>query len=264
MRTMLIALSVLISALGVADDWTPPKDPDPQVILSEAQADAKAGNFEVALAKHLWFHENALAIRPSLTGVRLSFAMSAWLKLGESYPPALEKLKEVRDETEKRIRDQDQVRVRFEDFHDLVAINRTLREEERTEEVFRWLDEFAEEDARRMFNVATPALIKQKAFELCGKYIDPPSDLARIGENYTRSLKMAGGKFGDSLREFAEKKLLNDAAILVAILVQNDRNIEAETAVKQAKRFVENTELQDKLDRQLQSALSGTVPQPWP
>lgn len=264
MRTALIAICVLLPLVCVADQWTPPENPDPQLILREAQADARAGNFEVALSKHIWFHENALALRESLTGVRLSFALSSWLELAEKYPPAMEKMKQIRDQTEERVRDQSQTRVRFDNFHDVVALNRTLRQEERTAEIFRWLDVIDEEDAKRMFIVATPALIKQKAFELCGKYIDPKRDLSRIGSNYTQSLKMAEGKFGDSLREFAEKKLLNDAATLVAILVQNDRNAEAEAAVEQAKNLVANADLKEELTRQLDSALTGTVPTPWP
>lgn len=91
---------------------------------------------------------------------------SHWLELGEVYPPALEKMKQVRDEVEKRIRDEEQVRVRFEDFHEFVAFNRTLREEQRTAATFKWLDETDAEDAKRLFIVAQPALIKQKAYDL--------------------------------------------------------------------------------------------------
>lgn len=264
MRIAAIAVCVLLPNIGLADDWTPPKNPNPQAILQEAKADTRNGRFEIALSKHLWFHENALTLRPSLSGVRRSFALSYWLELGESYPPALEKMKQVRDEAEKRIRDPDKVRVRFGDFHDFVALNRTLREERRTAETFQWLDDIDEEDAKRVFNVAKPALIKQKAYELCGKYIAPERDLSRIGERYASGLKLAGTKFDERYREFTEKKFLNAATTLVAILVQNGRKAEAEEAAEEAKGFVKNPDLQKKLNRQLKSALTGTVPNPWP
>jgi hypothetical protein len=264
MRIALIAFCVLLPNFCLADDWTPPENPDPQAILWEAKADAQAGRYEVALAKQLWYHENALTLQPSQSGVRLSFALSHWLELGESYPPALEKMKQVRDDTEKRIRDKDQVRVRFVDFHDFVALNRTLREEQRTAETFRWLDETDEEDARRVFDVAQPALIKQKAYELCGKYIDPERDLSRIGESYTMGLKLASEKFGEPHREFTEKKFVNATTTLVAILVQNDRKPDAEVAAEEAKKFVKDVKLQKTFNHQLESALKGTVPNPWP
>ncbi|MBC8352873.1 MAG: hypothetical protein H8E66_12835 [Planctomycetes bacterium] len=264
MRTVMFALFVLLPILSFADDWTPPENPDPHAILWEAKTDAQAGRHEVALAKQLWYHENALALQPAQSAVRLSFALSNWLELGESYPPALKKMKQVRDDVEKRVRDEDQVRVKFVDFHEFVAFNRTLREEQRTVETYKWLDETNAEDAKRVFHVAKPALIKQKEYELCGKYIVADRDLKRIGENYERGLKLAKDKFGERHREFTEKQFLNASTTLVALLVQNDQKTEAEEAAMTAKKFVKNADLQKKLDRQLELALEGTVPTPWP
>lgn len=264
MRISMLALCVLLPTLAIAEDWTPPENPDPNAILQEAHADTKNGRHEIALAKHLWFHENALALQPSQSGVRLSFALSYWLELGEAYPPALEKMKQIRDETEKRIRDEDQVRVRFVDFHDFVALNRTLREEQRTAETFQWLDESDEQDAKRMYNVAEPALLKREAYELCGKYVDPERDLTRIGKSYESGLKLAETRFGEQHREFTEKKFLNATTTLVALLVQNERKEEAEEAAKTAKKLAKDADLKKKLNLQLESALTGKVPDPWP
>jgi len=264
MRIAVFALCVLLPTIGLAEDWTPPEDPDPQEILREVRADVKNRRYEVALSKHLWFHENAISLRPSLSGVRLSFALSYWLELGEVYPPALEKMKQIRDETEKQIRDEKRIRVRFADFHDFVALNRTLREEHRTAETFQWLDETDEEDAQRVFHVAKPALVKQRAYDLCGKYIAPERDLSRIGQSYAMGLKMAGERFGEQHREYVERKFLNDVTTLVAILVQNDRKAEASETANEAKKIVKDPDLLRKLGEQLKSALAGTVPKPWP
>ena len=93
MRIAVFTLCVLLPTIGLAEDWTPPEKPDPEAILQEIREDVKNRRYEVALSKTLWFHENALALRPSLSGVRLSFALSYWLELGEVYPPALEEMK---------------------------------------------------------------------------------------------------------------------------------------------------------------------------
>lgn len=264
MRTLLLAFFLVLPTIGFADEWTPPDNPDPHVILQEARADTRAGRYEVALAKQLWYHDNALKLQPSQSGVRLSFALSHWLELGEEFPLALSKMKQVRDDVDARIRDKEQVRVKFTDFHEFVAFNRTLRDEQRTVDTFKWLDGASAEDAARVFHVAEPALIKLKQYELCGKYVEPERDLKRIGDNYESGLKLAKDRFGERHREFTEKKFLNDSTTLVALLAQTDRKAEAEQAAKTVKSFVKDAALQKKLDGQLESALKGIVPNPWP
>ncbi len=263
MRHLLLVLSLLSPAIIQAEEWTPPENPDASVILQEAATDAVAGKYEVALAKQTWYHENAVRLNPGQSGVRLSFALSQWLELGESYPPALEKLIQIRDETEKKIRDENRIRVRFEDFHDFTALNKTLRQEERTVELFKWLSETDTEDAKRMYGISEPALIKQKEYELCGKYIDPEKDVARIGESYSFGLTMVK-RFGQPHQDFIEKKVVNDAAMLVAILVKNDRVPEAKKAADELKGFVTDARLSRKLTQELDAAMEGTVPTPWP
>lgn len=264
MRIAIVVFFLLLTSLGVADDWVPPENPDPQAIMAEAKADTTAGRYEDALAKQLWYHENAIQLQPSLTGVRLSFALMNWLELGEAYPPALEKMKQVRDETEKRIRDKNKVRIRFEDFHDFVALNETLREEQRTAELFHWIDKHDEEDAQRVFDVARPALIKQGDFELCGKYTDSENEMSHVDRNYTLGLKMAKDRFGEQHRKYVEKKFLNDVTTLAALLVKNGRISEATVVSARAKELAQNPELLEELTKQLEPAMVGTVPKPWP
>jgi hypothetical protein len=117
--------------------WTPPANPDPQQILTEAQADARAGRYEVALAKHVWFHRNSLKIDPAFYGVRLSFALMYWKELAKVYPPAKAKLIELRDEAEKQVGSG---RDGLEAFVDFEAINTELGENEKTVALFKSLD----------------------------------------------------------------------------------------------------------------------------
>jgi hypothetical protein len=264
MRILFVVFCVFLPSVCDADDWTPPKNPNVDAIRMEAQRDRKAGHFEVALQKHIWYHENALQLGVGQGGVRLSFALSDWLELGEVYPPALEKMRQVRDDTEQRIRDENRVRVAFQDFHDFVALNRTLRQEKRTAETFQWLDESDPEDAQRVFLVAKPAIIKEKLYELYAKYIDVKRDLERIGDNYADGLKLARERFGESHREYTERKFLNSATTLVALLVQVNRKAEAEQVAEQVREFVSDPELLENLNGQLEPALAGVVPKPWP
>jgi len=241
-----------------ADGWKPPENPDPRGILREAQADARAHRYEDALAKHVWFHRNALKYRRSLSGVRLSFALSYWHKLGKAYPPALAKLKEIRDEAAKKVTNGEHVR---ESFRDLRAINKKVGEESHTKDIFVLLDAQNADTAKEVFSFAQPALINAKEYKLCGKYIDPKLSFPRMLENFRRGKQLAENpRFGARHLEFANKKFTNDTVTLVALLTVNGRKAEAEEIAGDAKKEWKNTSFHAEIDK----ALQGDVPKPWP
>ena len=243
---------------AVADEWKPPKNPDPQKILSEARADARAERYEDALAKHVWFHRNALKHEQALYGVRLSFALGYWHELGKAYPPALVKLKEIRDEATKNVTNGKHVR---ESFHDLAAINRTVGEESRTKEIFVLLDAQNADAAKEVFGLAQSALINSKDYKLCGKYIDPIRSFPRIIESFRENKRLAKDpRFGVEHLGFANKKFTNDAATLIALLAVNGRKAEAEEIAGDAKKEWNNASFHAEIDK----ALQGKIPKPWP
>jgi hypothetical protein len=259
--TLALAILVLVvsgCAQKVDDEWKPPKNPDPQKILSEAQADARAERYEDALAKHVWFHRNALKHERSLYGVRLSFALSYWHELGKAYPPALVKLKEIRDEATTNVTNGKLVR---ESFHDLAEINRTVGEESRTKEIFVLLDDQNAGAAKEVFDLAQPALIKTKEYKLCGKYIDSKRSFPRIIESFRRDKRLAEDpRFGAEHLEFVNKKFTNDAATLIALLAVNGQKTGAEKIAGDAKKEWNNASFHAEID----NALQGKIPKPWP
>lgn len=249
---------VAFGSLSFAEEWTPPENPDPQVILREASADAQAKRYDVALAKHVWFHENALSLNPGMGGVRLSFALSDWERLGQEYPPAMDKLRGIRDALEEKAKQGEEL---SSGFHDLVANNRTLGEESRTADAFRSLDSLNPKAAKRAFHFVKPALVKDKAYELYVKYVDPKMDFLRMKQLYELNRQMAEDpKFGASIAEHGRRSFRNESATLVAILAVNDRKPEAEEIAALAKKELDDAQFHEELAK----ALSGTVPKPWP
>jgi len=246
--TLALAILVLVVS-GCA------KKVDPEKILREARADARAKRYEDALAKHVWFHRNALKHEPALSGVRLSFALGYWHKLGKTYPPALVKLKEIRDEAAKNVTNGKHVR---QSFQDLAAINRMVGEESRTKEIFVLLDAQNADAAREVYKLAQPALINAKEYKLCGKYIDSKRSFPRIIKYFRMNRRLAKRGAGDL--EFANKKFTNDAATLIALLVVNGRKAEAEEIAGDAKKEWNNASFHAEIDK----ALQGKVPKPWP
>lgn len=258
MKPIIVALAVLFPTATFAE-WTPPANPDPHKILNEAQDDARAGRYADALAKHVWFHENALKYQSALYGVRLSFALSYWVELGDAYPPALQKLKSIRDETAKRVREGNRDRKIRDDFHDFEAINKALGEDSKTTELFVWLDSKKPSAARQAFRLAEPALVKSKEYRLCGKYIDPDCSFAETLSLYQLNKGMSG-RFDEKFQEFREKAFANGVETLVALLVQNNRKADALRIAEKALKERDDPQFREELEK----AKTGDVPPPWP
>ena len=238
--------------------WTPPANPDLQQILNEAQADMIAGRYEEALAKHVWFYENALKVNRAFYGVRLSFALSYWKQLGLVYPPAKVKLEEYRNEAEKKVTSGQNVR---ESFHDFMAINSVLGDEKRTVALFKLLDKDHTQAAKSVFDIARPVLIKAGDVKLCSKYVDAKTDYPRFKEMYEQMVNLAKDpQFGEQNKEFAQHSFTNEVTTLVALLVVSDRKADAEKIASDAKTVLTDQAFAEALDE----ALKGKVPEPWP
>ena len=239
-------------------DWQPPDNPDPHAILREAHADAHTGRHADALAKHLWFYENALAIEPSLYGVRLSFALGYWHELGQMYPTALTALLKMRERADAQCRADQFNR---ESFHDFTAISDTLRDDDTIVSLFQWLDSQRPTAAREVHDIAHPALVRKAEYQLLSKYVDPESWFERMMHLYRENLRLAARpEFGEELQDFARKGLTNEAATLVGLLVISDRSQEAKTYAEKLHSERDDEEFRVALEK----ALSGQVPTPWP
>ncbi len=241
-------------ALFVAPVWTPPANPNPKKILEEVNADKRAANYSTALEKHIWFHENANRIDPSQSAVRLSFGLGSWLELGEKYPPALVKMRETRDAVEAKIRDPNRIRVSFDDFHEFTAFNDSLRDQERTVELFKWLDEVEPEDAARVYGISEAALIKEKEYEICGKYVNPVKDAGRICDSYERGVEWTP-RFGNEYLKVKEDMFVDKSALLIEILVRNDRTAEAKEASDRLIKFAKEKKISARLEKAINAAL---------
>lgn len=234
------------------------EQPDLHAILQEAHADTKAKRYEAALKKHVWFHENALSIDPEFSAVRLSFALADWYRLAQQYPPAMAKLKQYRDAAQRNVLAGEDV---FASFHEMASINRYLGEDVKTLEVFKTLDANDAKSAKIVFGVAEPSLVKFKAYELAGKYLSPERDMQLISEAYRHGRELSEDpRFGNDRLDFAERLFQNKSTTLVALLVINDRQKEAEEIADAFRNEWDD----EKFHAALDEALKGIVPEPWP
>lgn len=258
MKLMLFVLMCLIPVTVPAADWQPPQNPNPQEILQSIRSDVQAKDYQTALAKHVWFHENALKHNSALTGVRLSFALAYWDQLAQIYPPALEKLKEIRDQTTKQVLDGKDVATSFQE---LEALNRTLDQNNMTVDTFLLLHKEHPEKAKLAYRLAQPALLKAKEYKICGEYLEPEKSYQLLVRTREANQQLAKNpQIGPGILEFSDKHFSNQTAILVALLVVNDRREEARSIAEKARKEWDNADFHKALD----SALTGTVPPSWP
>lgn len=260
MHYALLVVLLAVNALSAAE-WTAPENPDPSAILDEAQDDAQAKRYETALAKHVWFHEHALSIEPGLYGVRLSFALSYWQELAEKFPPALDKLIEIRDEAKTQVLEGTDI---YKPFHDMESINDRLGESLQTKDVFTLLDEKHPDKAKTVFDRAQASLVEHKAYALIGKYILPKEDFAKMQRDFAHhkiaAHAAAKPEHGEMRLNFAKKNFTNQSTTLVAILVVNERIEEAKEIASLARKEWDDESFHAAID----DALKGVVPEPWP
>ena len=72
-----------------------PERASPIEVLATARSAARNGDYPLALDRFEWFFDHALEEDPaSFYGVRLSYCVSEWARVGQTYPPALRRLRE--------------------------------------------------------------------------------------------------------------------------------------------------------------------------
>jgi hypothetical protein len=236
--------------------WTPPDTPDPSEILNSAAADTRDGSHTDALAKFLWFHQNALQYDEALSGVRLSFALAYWLRLADLYPPARAAFVRTRDQTETAFAAE----ATSDRFHDLAALNRELGDGPRTADAFAAVARRDPAAAEGLYHVAEPFLIAAGRYAECGPFLDPPNRLwlARVCYEVMSESEGARSSGEDQPPKLARTFYVEDVATLVALLALNGRPDEAARVRTEALAVVEDEEFRVVLD----AAMSGHLPPP--
>ena len=254
----LVLLLQLDSATVLAQQWLPSQDPDPVEIRAQAEADIEQGRLGLAAEKYLWYHHNALNYQPSLYGVRLSYALNDWRELANKYPPALQDMRLVRDRAEESLRTKSGD---FHVFHDFAALNDVLKEDGRTIELFKWLDQNDQHLARSVFSTAQDALVAGSEYALCEKYIVGRNSFDSIIEDHQSTVSRFTDLYKDepdtNIFETLDMIFSRETSFIVAILVNRDRFSEAESIAERALQLLE-----DETHRvQISDALKGIPPE---
>lgn len=202
--------------------------------LNEIRNLTKTGQYQQALEKHMLFHEESKS-SSGMGGVRLSYALSAWIELGEKYPPALEALIQVRENDKEKLLSG---KGGFDNFHDLSAINQRLGEDEKTLELLLTLDEKHPEQLESYYIVAEDLLIKHKKYDICAKYIGDPIakyESLRYRREMELSLSRKNPKLNNSkFLDHADQSYIDGVIALIEVLTAINKLEDAREVQKRA------------------------------
>ena len=185
--------------------------------LDQARQLASQEKYEEALQKHVWIHNHSLEANPAYYGVRLSFALSDWIELGNKYPKALATLKSIRDEKTARLLAGDGDRGLF---HDLESINDHFKESRATVDLFKKLDSAQPEFAASVYDLADEALITAGEYGLAKEYLGDPMDrFATAKQRFDDGMEYAkSSRNGDASRRAFESIFTDEIIRLITVL----------------------------------------------
>jgi len=141
-------------------------DQNPSDVLTEARKAFEDKAYAIALEKYQWFFENAIKIRPSLYGVRLSYCLIEWAELSKEHPPAKDALIQLKEKSLKLFHGN----LSREHFHEYSSIAEYLGD---SKEVFREFLRIHESDtklAATLFPYVYEYCAEHAMWEICKKY----------------------------------------------------------------------------------------------
>jgi len=161
---------------------------DMQKHLSLTQDLVSKGKHEEALNRFIWFHKHALEHEPSMYGVRLSFALSYWKNLGDIYPPALKALIKIRDENENLLQ---QGKGDKHLFHDVISINRTLDQSEKSIDLFERISKIDKKLTNECWGMIKDYILEIKRYDIAQRHIkDVTKEFVGVKEEYDSNVKL--------------------------------------------------------------------------
>lgn len=161
----------------------------PGKVLDEARAAATHGDYAVALERYERFFDRALIDQGednNYYGVRLSYCLSEWARLGEKHSPAKKRLEEKAEEALVAFETTEDP----EKFHDFQAISGKLGRKDQVLEKFVGYHESRPELASAALRFMWDRLVEARRWDICAAHLDDPE------LRYKRAL----GKFDEAMK----------------------------------------------------------------
>jgi hypothetical protein len=197
--------------------------------LDLAREASRSGDYSAALENYSYFFEHALdGDSASLYGVRLSYCLDEWVRLGQNFPPALVALEERRHEAIRRL----EATREPEHFHDFESISKYLDVHNKALDLFLTYHASDPALAKLVVRFVWSTLVKGGSWEICNAYLGDPN------QRYTNALEKFDEAMHVSLanREFGglefdaqiQSWYIRDVSELILVLINSERMQEAD------------------------------------
>lgn len=191
--------------------------------LNRAIQQTQSGQYIQALANHQKLYQYATD-HSQLSSLELSVGFDAWYELAQKYPPALTSLSHIRNESTSRIEEGIGTLM---DYQQVCTINRLLKEEQSTYELFKYVHKKYPEAAQYFYAEVQNLLVDKKDYDLFLNYVKDPifavESLRHAREEALSRIRLGLGTKEEMLRvdqEF-ESQLKN---LLQALMALNQIN----------------------------------------
>ncbi len=230
-----------------SQDAGKPKEPvgDMQKYLSDTEELARKGRHKEALERFIWFHEHVLEHEPAMAGVRLSFALSSWKKLGDAYPPAKQAFLDMRDKRAEQLRNG---QGDYSTFQEVSAFNRELGRRDETVKLFLELEKKDPARAEQCWIMAKDAVFAEKQLDIAKRYIKSPlREYKILKASYDRENAYFEGtkSGGDRFKNWQDKHFVEETLRLITVAKYIGDKKTAEEIRKLAVSVVDDPRLQE-------------------
>jgi len=203
----LIMILVLFASLNIFAE-------DLMKYLMDTEKMAQEGKNQEALTRFIWFYNHVLEYDPAFSAVRVSALLAYWKELADKYPPAMKALQEVRDRETELLKNG---KGTSETFNEVESINGELMEDEKSIELFEFIDSKYPELAEHCWYYIDSKIIAAKKFDLARKYLsEPTKKFNKIVLSYkTNVLRYETLRDVKTYKEFNEDNFVHEVLDLI-------------------------------------------------
>ena len=140
---------------------------DPGDVLKEARDAYSEKSYSLALEKYQWFFDNAIEIQESYYGVRLSYCLDEWARLGDEYPEAKDALVKLKFATLSEFKKFNSHR----SFHEYSNIASYLKCKGEVFDEFMSIHNEDKEQASKLFSFVYDYCAENEMWDLCAQYL---------------------------------------------------------------------------------------------
>lgn len=199
----------------------------PGQVLDEARAASAQGDYAVALERYERFFDRALIDQGednNYYGVRLSYCLSEWARLGEKHGPARKRLEEKADEALAAFESTKD----SEKFHDFQAISGKLGRKDQVLDQFVRYHESRPDLASAALGFMWDQLVEARKWHICAAHLDDSNlRYRRALDKFDQAMEVCNAEPSFGGEEFADQIggwYVRDLGNLLAVLMNTNQH----------------------------------------